>query len=105
MIHFRSECQSCKSGLNITVGKWWISFIWVSVDLGTNKGSSTRFRFRLSPCNPKIFYSKENWNIIEGWLFETNYRIITREMEEDLISYRNTYKKLEWFHTESFIRT
>jgi len=84
MIHFRSEATPLKSGLNITVGKCWVTFTYLSVSLQNYRADAYRLRLRLYPCYPKVFYSKDSWNIIINFCDDRDYTLIDKETKDDI---------------------
>lgn len=87
MIHYKKEGQALALGLNITVGVHkrvlpWITFIWAWYTPETTKMKSWRLRFRT--WHPAIFWSVNDWDVIESYLRQFDMRLITRELIEDL---------------------
>jgi hypothetical protein len=93
MIHLRPEGGPVKSGLNVTFGKWWVSFIYTSIDLSSYTGINYSFRIRITPKYPKLFFGKHKDDLINSFLWDRDLKIITRSEYQDFVE--PYYKKRE----------
>ncbi len=87
MIHYKREGQSVGIGLNITVGVnkgWlpWITLCWAWYTPASHKMKGWRFRIRT--WRFAVFCTSAEWDVIENYLKQTDQRLISRELIEDL---------------------
>lgn len=86
MLHFIKEGAVRQPGLNISLGKWWISFMFKFVDLGSFTATSFGFRIRLIKYPFFLPRKKQTWSIIQSYCRNKDFHLITREIWEDCVS-------------------
>lgn len=95
MIHYTPEGSILRVGLNITCGTWrkpYMTLRWVWYDTETHILSSRRFRIRLYQW-PVFIWGKDQGNVINSWLWENDFDVVSREVLHDLKAMENSQKR------------
>jgi hypothetical protein len=82
MIHFKRECDYFKLGLNLYGAPGGFVAVWVWFDFAKCETFSARFRLRLHR-SPRILWSVERVNIIEGYMRKHDLELVQRELLQD----------------------
>lgn len=91
MIHFKKDGEYFKLGLNLSLAPYGFVATWVWFDFAKCETFSARLRLRLHR-SPRILWSVQRVNIIEGYLRRNNFTLIHREILEDLYKIEDQYK-------------
>ena len=92
MIHFKKDGEYFKLGLNLSRAPYGFVATWVWFDFAKCETFSARFRLRLHR-SPRILWSVQRVNIIEGYLRQNNFTLIHREILEDLYKIEDQQKR------------
>jgi hypothetical protein len=83
MIHYTPEGSHIKLGLNLRRTPGGFAAIWAWYNFATRNAFSARFRLRLH-IKPRILWSVERFNVIDNYLAINGFKIVCREVLEDL---------------------
>ena len=92
MIHFKKEGDYFKLGLNLYLAPGGFVAIWVWFDFAKCETFSARFRLRLHQ-SPRILWSVERVNLIDGHLRRHDLELVSREVLSDLKATEESMKR------------
>jgi hypothetical protein len=92
MIHFKPEGGYFKLGLNLSRAPWGFVAMWVWFDFAKCETFCARLRLRLHQA-PRILWSVERVNIIEGHLRRHDLELVQREVLHDLKAVEEQQKR------------
>ena len=93
MIHFKKEGDYFRLGLNLYGAPRGFVAIWVWFDFAKCETFSARFRLRLHR-SPRILWTVERVNIIEGHLRKHDLELVSREVLNDLKATENSVMRV-----------